>query len=141
MEDGYSFDSNGRWHRDNGQFASYDEVGIEPKAKAPKNDNSQDLPSSSTELHRPYIRKSTRKAVEDAADRAPDGRFLDANEGFPIDGKYDLGHKYSHEFWREKKAAESKGWTQKQFNDYMNNPEFYQIEHPSVNRSRKHEMK
>ena len=36
--------------------------------------------------------------------------------------------------------AMSKGWTQKQFNDYMNNPDFYQIESPSSNRSHKFEM-
>ena len=92
------------------------------------------------ELHRPYIRKSTRQAVENAARRAPDGRFLDANTGEVITGKYDLGHIYGREFWREKKMAMDKGWTQKQFNDYMNNPDFYRIESPLSNRSHKFEM-
>ena len=31
--------------------------------------------------------------------------------------------------------------TQKQFNDYMNNPLFYQIEDPLLNRSHKFEMR
>ncbi len=37
--------------------------------------------------------------------------------------------------------AMEKGWTQKQFNDYMNNPAFYRIEDPSLNRSRRFEKK
>ena len=90
-------------------------------------------------LHRPYIRKSVREAVEAKTQRLPDGRFLDANTGAPIDGKYDLGHVYGHEFRRERKEAMKKGWSQKVFNDYMNNPDFYQIEAPSSNRSHKFE--
>ena len=92
-------------------------------------------------LHRPYIRKATREAVIDATPRLPDGRFIDVNTGLPIDGKYDLGHVYGHEFWRERDLAMEKGWTQKQFNDYMNNPSFYRIEDPISNRSHKFEMR
>ena len=95
---------------------------------------------STKKLHRPYIRKSTRDAVEAAAMRTPDGKFIDACTGEVIPGKYDLGHTYGHEFWRERDMAMAKGWTQKQFNDYMNNPEFYRIEDPSVNRSHRFEM-
>lgn len=40
-----------------------------------------------------------------------------------------------------KKWAESIGMSQKQFNDYMNNPCFYQIEHPILNRSHRFEYK
>ena len=47
-----------------------------------------------------------------------------------FEGKYDLGHVTGHEFWREQKMAMEKGWSQKQFNDYMNNPDFYRIEDP-----------
>ena len=101
-------------------------------------DNAHD---AAKELHRPYIRKSTREAVESRALRNADGKFLDANDhSVVIEGKYDLGHVTGHEFWREKKMAMEKGWTQKQFNDYMNNPEFYRIEDPHLNRSHKFEM-
>lgn len=58
-----------------------------------------------------------------------------------IEGKYDLGHKPGNEFWREKAKAQSEGLTQKQFNDRMNNPDYYQIESPSSNRSHKYEKK
>ena len=39
------------------------------------------------------------------------------------------------------KEATAKEWTQKQFNDYMNNPAFYQIEDPHWNRSHRFAMK
>jgi RHS repeat-associated protein len=91
-------------------------------------------------LHRPYIRDSTRQAAEDAAPKAADGSFIDPNTGKVIDGSYDLGHKPGNEFWREQAKAEGEGLTQKQFNDRMNNPDYYQIEDPSSNRGRQYEM-
>ena len=102
-------------------------------------------------LHRPYIRKSTRQSVELNADIV-DGRFTDINNpdlqipggkrrNYSIaEGEYHLGHKPGHEFWREKAKAEAEGLTQSQFNERMNNPNWYQIEHPSENMSHKHEL-
>ena len=90
-------------------------------------------------LHRPYIRKHVRLEVESRAMKTADGRFIDPNTLKPINGKYDLGHKYGHEFWREKEKAEKAGMTQREFNDYMNNPDFYQIEDHSSNRSHRYE--
>ncbi len=98
------------------------------------------LSESQEGLHRSYIRKSTRAAVEAKADRLVDGSFLDANTGTVIVGQYDLGHVYGHEYWRERNAAMADGWTQEQFNEYMNNPDFYQIEDPVFNRSHRFEM-
>lgn len=92
-------------------------------------------------LHRPYIWKWVREAVEARAPRDEFGRFKDTNEGTPINGKYDLGHVWGKEFWRLKADAEAKGLTQKEFNDLMNDPSLYQIEDPHFNRSRKHEKK
>lgn len=92
-------------------------------------------------LHRPYIRQSVRAEVEDRAQKNEKGQFLDANTGQPIEGKYDLGHKTGHEFRSEKAKAESEGLTQKEFNDRMNNPDLYQIEDPSSNRSHQFEAK
>ena len=90
-------------------------------------------------LHRPYIRKSTREAVENAAQKNAKGQFIDPNTLQPIEGKYDLGHKRGNEFRTEKAKAEREGLTQSQFNDRMNNPDLYQIENPSSNRSHKYE--
>jgi hypothetical protein len=92
-------------------------------------------------LRRPYIRNSTRDAVEARAPRDAAGRPLDPNTGRPIDGRPDLGHKTGNEFRREKARAESEGLTQKEFNDRMNNPDLYQLESPSTNRSRIYEQK
>lgn len=93
------------------------------------------------ELHRPYIRKDVRETVESRAPKTKDGRFRDPNTGKPIDGKYDLGHKRGSEFRTEKAKAEAEGLDQKQFNNRMNNPDKYQIEDPSSNRSHKFEQK
>lgn len=91
------------------------------------------------QLRRPYIRKATRLKAEANARRTPDGRFRDVNTGEPIDGKYHLGHRYDYEFWRMRNRAMAKGLTQKEFNDLMNNPDFYQIEDPISNMGHKFE--
>lgn len=64
----------------------------------------------------------------------------DINLNKSIDGKYDMGHVPGHEFWRERDRAMQLGLSQKQFNDYMNNPAFYRIEDPISNRSHKFEL-
>jgi RHS repeat-associated protein len=90
-------------------------------------------------LRRPYIRKDVRAEVENRAPRAQDGRPIDPNTQKPIDGKPDLGHKPGSEHRTEKAKAESQGMTQAQFNDKMNNPDKFQLEDPSSNRSHRFE--
>jgi hypothetical protein len=97
--------------------------------------------SKAAGLHRPYIRKPVRADVEASAPLDASGRPIDPNTGAPIEGKPDLGHKPGHEFRREKAAAEAEGLMQKEFNDKMNDPDLYQLEGPSSNRSRKYEQK
>lgn len=91
-------------------------------------------------LHRPYIRDSVRTEVENRTPKNEKGQFLDANTGKAIEGQYDFGHKAGHEHWREAEKAEREGLTQEQFNDRMNNPDYYQIEDPHENRSHAHEQ-
>lgn len=98
-------------------------------------------PAPNKPLHRPYIRKNVREAVEATALRTADGKFRDANTGTPIKGNYDFGHKRGFEYWRLKSWDESKGYTQPQFNDFVNNPYFYQIESPTFNQSHNFELK
>jgi RHS repeat-associated protein len=90
---------------------------------------------------RPYIRQWVRQAVEAIAPRDEQGKFLDANTGQPIEGRYDLGHRRGNEFHRELARARSEGLTQRQFNDRMNHPDLYQIEDPKLNRSHAYERK
>jgi len=97
--------------------------------------------SNEVDLHRPYIRKDVRAQVEANALKDTDGHFIDPNTFEVIEGKYDLGHKTGNEFRSEKAMAQREGLTQKQFNDRMNNPDYYQIESPSSNRSRIFEKK
>lgn len=91
-------------------------------------------------LNRPYIRSSVRAEVEKRACKNEKGQFLDANTGKAIEGQYDLGHKAGNEYWREVEKAEKEGLSQEQFNDRMNNPDYYQIEDPHENRSHAHEQ-
>ena len=93
------------------------------------------------ELHRPYIREDVRDKVARRAHQNEQGQYLDANTGKAIvSGKYDLGHKTGHEYWREAEKAEKEGLSQSEFNDKMNDPDLYQIESPDENRSHTHEM-
>ena len=91
-------------------------------------------------LERPSLKESTKRAIEAKAQRAPDGRFLDANTGQPIDGVYHYGHKYGFEHRRLALEAQKRGMSQSQFNDWVNNnPDFFQIESEASNLSHKFE--
>lgn len=89
---------------------------------------------SAVSLFRPYIRVATREAVESNALKIGD-KFVDANTGKLIEGGYNLGHKYGHEFYKYKAWGEAEGLTQNQFNNLMNNSNLYQIEDPISNMS------
>jgi len=73
------------------------------------------------------------------APRTADGKLIDPNTREPIEGKPDLGHKTGQEFRTEKAKAEGEGLSQQQFNNKMNDPNKYQLEDPSSNRSHKFE--
>lgn len=74
------------------------------------------------------------------AKKTPDGKPVDPNTGKQIEGKPDLGHKTGNEHWREAAQGQQEGLTQKQFNDRMNDPNKYQLEDPSSNRSHQFEQ-
>lgn len=106
------------------------------------NDVSEDkVPDSPEDYRRPYLRKEVVDEIYARSPKDKQGRYLDPNTGKPIDGKPDIGHKPGHEHWREAKKAFDEGLTQKEFNDRMNNPDYYQLEDPSNNRSHKFEDK
>ena len=85
-------------------------------------------------LHRPYIRQKTRDGIKG-------NRYSDGVSGEAIVGQVDIGHKYDHEFWRCRNAAEALGMTQSEFNDYMNQSELYRYEEHSENISHAREDK
>ena len=127
--DGYYKDANGRWHRPNGQFASNAEVG---------------LPSNSDHyLHRPYIRQETIDAVNanTIVDYQTGQIYDDISKKWVDSSSVELGHTTGNEFAYYRDLAESQGMTQSQFNDFMNDPDFYAWQDITSNRSRKFEAK
>ena len=86
-------------------------------------------------LYRPYIRQAVRRIVAGRAKRTTDGKFIDPNTGKKIIGKYHFGHKSGVEFWRMLRYAIEHKMTQSEFNDFCNNPDYYQIEDPMSNMS------
>ena len=129
VPEGYYQDANGRWHRPNGQFASNAELGL-PSAE------------DGHYLHRPYIRKDTLDAVNENTQYNSDGQLWDKiGEKYVDPGNVELGHVPGNEFAFERDVAESLGWSQQQFNDHMNNPEFYAWQNIHDNRSHAFEMK
>ena len=104
--------------------------------------NGPEFSSSATtpkDLRRPYIRKPVRADVESTAPRTAEGKPIDPNTLQPIEGKPDVGHRYGREFRREKAKAQADELSQKEFNERMNDPNLYQLEDPSANRSRRYE--
>ena len=86
---------------------------------------------------------ATKAQIRDAAPKTKDGDFIEPNTGqiVPREGPFHYGHKPGHE-WRCIKAKAARlGWTDQELNDYVNNPDLYQIEDPASNMSHKYEAK
>ena len=120
---GFYQDANGRWHKPNGQFASNTEVGIA--------NNSEHY------LHRSYIRQSTIDAVNSNTKvNYKTGQIYDEiSRKWVNPSNVELGHTTGNEYWYWRNWAESQGMTQSQFNEFMNNPDFYRWQYITSNRS------
>ena len=120
---GFYQDENGRWHRPNGQFASNTEVGIA--------NNSEHY------LHRSYIRQSTIDVVNSNTKvNYKTGQIYDEiSRKWVNPSNVELGHTTGNEYWYWRNWAESQGMTQSQFNEFMNNPDFYRWQDITSNRS------
>ena len=125
----YKQDSNGRWHRPDGHYVSNAEVGFQ---------NSTDH-----YLHRPYIRKNVIVEVDkNTKINKKTGKIYDEISRKWVDpDKVELGHRPDYEFWYMRKQSEAKKLTQAEFNDLMNNPDFYAWQEIHSNRSRVYENK
>jgi hypothetical protein len=93
--------------------------------------------STDPAAQRVTLRSSTRQAIQDAAPKTDDGDFIDPNTGkvIPKEGPFDYGHKPGFEWWRTQQTARAQGWTRQDLIEYENDPNHYQIEDPSANRS------
>lgn len=94
-------------------------------------------------MNRSYTRQETIDAVN--ANTRVDynaGEIYDSISKKWVDpSNVELGHTTGNEFAYYRDWAESQGMTQQQFNDYMNNPEFYAWQDIYSNRSHKFEEK
>jgi hypothetical protein len=85
---------------------------------------------------RPYIRQWVRDEVWKRLKFSDDGLPIDPNSGLPFSTPPDLGHAPGFEFWKLAQYAEEQGLTREEFIEMNQNPEFYQYENLSSNRSR-----
>ena len=102
------------------------------------------MPSNSEHyLHRPYIRQDTIDAVNaNTKVNYKTGQIYDSISRKWVDpSNVELGHTAGNEFAFYRDWAESQGWTQAQFNDFMNNPDFYAWQDIYSNRSHMFEAK
>jgi len=83
----------------------------------------------------PYVRKWVLDEVKEKIEETEGGQIIDPNSGIPFDGPADLGHVPGFELWKMKALAAQNGLTQQEFNELMQDPDFYQYENPATNRS------
>jgi hypothetical protein len=86
------------------------------------------------------LRKEVYEKILEDAPKTSDGKFIDPNTFQPIaDGFWDIGHKTGYEFRNLRSYGQSQNMTREQFLDFLNNPDFYQIEDHFSNISHKFE--
>ena len=124
----YYQDSNGRWHGKDGKFVSSSEA-------------TGRTTSDEHYLHRPYIRKDTiNKINNNTLVNNKTGEIYDKiSRKWVKPRNIELGHTQGNEFWYWRAYAESHGWSQAKFNDFMNNPNFYAWQGIHSNRSHLYE--
>jgi RHS repeat-associated protein len=104
------------------------------------NSNSGDNKKDNT-YSRVKPRKSTIEKVKENQPKNDKGQMLDPNTGQVLDPeKTDLGHVPGNEWRTRKEMHKSQGNSRKQILDSENNPDLYQFEDRSNNRSHRHEL-
>jgi RHS repeat-associated protein len=92
--------------------------------------------------NRVKLQKGTKEAIQDAAPKTKDGKFIDPNTGKPIEkGQEVFGHKTGQEWSKYKKDPANQGKTRKEVIKDQNDPKKYQIEDRKSNASHKYEEK
>jgi hypothetical protein len=109
-----------------------------PRRTVPSSSAPSSVDPAST---RPKLRKATKEQAKSAAPKTPDGDYIDPNTGqvVPKEGPFDYGHPAGQEWWRLRDKARAEGWTREEVIEAENAKKF-QIEDPSSNRGRKHEL-
>ncbi|MBF7074999.1 hypothetical protein ISG33_16480 [Glaciecola sp. MH2013] len=92
--------------------------------------------------NRVKIRKGTLKKIKDKQPRDSDGNMIDPNTKKPLKpGQVDIGHKPGNEWKKRKKMHKKKANTREEVIEEENDPDLYQLEDRSTNRSHKYEEK
>lgn len=104
-----------------------------------------DIPKGTGKAGKTHSRPSGfRKGVRDEAwkkAKGADGEVRDPGTGKVMNKEepWDMGHKPGYEFRKHQQSAQERGISRKEFLDEHNNPDHYQPELPSSNRSHKGE--
>ncbi|MFT3943204.1 MAG: GH-E family nuclease [Ancrocorticia sp.] len=87
--------------------------------------------------------KETKDEIIKRAPTTPEGDHIDPNTNkvIPKEGPFDIGHVPGHEWKCIAHKAKRMNWSADQLKEWINNPDLYQIEDPSSNRSHKFEAK
>jgi hypothetical protein len=92
--------------------------------------------------NRVKLQKGTKEAVQDAASKTKDGKFIDPNTRKPIQkGQEVYGHKTGQEWSKYKKDPANQGKTRKEVIKDQNDPNKYKIEDRKSNASHKYDEK
>lgn len=84
----------------------------------------------------------TTEAITENQPKNENGELLDTNTGEVLDPNHtDLGHKPGQEWQKRKQFHQEQDHTRKEFIESGNDPDIYQWEYRSSNRSHKHEKK
>ena len=106
-----------------------------------KNKNEKAIENTATK-NRVKLRKATMEKIKENQPRDENGEMVDPNDKKPLKGdKVDVGHKPGNEWRTRKQMHIDKGSTRKEVIEEENNPELYQLERQSNNRSHKFEQK
>jgi RHS repeat-associated protein len=106
------------------------------------NANAADKKVSDPTYNRVKLKKATLEKVKENQPRNENGQMIDPNTKKPLqNGQIDVGHKSGQEWRVRKKMHQEKGSTRKEVIKTENDPNLYQLENRSSNRSHKHEQK
>lgn len=107
----------------NGKLQSSYYVIREGKQVSISNPNVKPIRVPPSNLHRPPLRISTKNTVYGDYVKLPNGNYaLKTNTSIVVQGPVHIAHRYGWENRRLLKAADELGMTQKQLNDYVNDP-------------------
>lgn len=119
-------------------------IGSDGRQVAVKNPASTVQAAATGNLNRPSLRVDTERTVYSGYSRLPDGSYRHNVTREVVTPPIHIGHAYGWENRRLLKAAAELGMTQKQLNDYVNDPtrtqRLFRLENARDNMSHRNEL-